>query len=76
MDMRFKDIPVPEELDRVVEENMKKIYAQKKRRRIKRMATGFGTVAAVFIFGIFFIMSNPAVAAKFPVIGHIFEMLQ
>lgn len=76
MDMRFKDIPVPEELDRVVEENMKKIYAQKKRRKFKRMATGFGAVAAVFIFGIFFFASNPAVAAKFPVIGHIFEMLQ
>lgn len=76
MDMRFKDIPVPKELDRVVEENMKKIYTQKKRRRFKRIATGFGAVAAVFIFGIFFFVSNPAVAAKFPVIGHIFEMLQ
>ena len=72
MDMRFKDIPVPEELDRVVEENMKKIYAQKKRRKFKRMATGFGAVAAVFIFGIFFFASNRAVASKLPGMGHMF----
>ena len=29
MDMRFKDIPVPKELDRVVEENMKKFIHKK-----------------------------------------------
>ena len=76
MDLKFKEIPVPEELDRVVKDSMKKIRAQQKARRIKRIAAGFGMAAAVFAFGIIFFVGNPAVAAKLPVIGHIFELLQ
>lgn len=76
MDMKFKEIPVPEELDRVVEDSMKKIRIQQKTRRIKRIAAGIGTAAAVFAFGIIFCVGNPAAAAKLPVIGHIFELLQ
>ena len=61
MDLKFKEIPVPEELDRVVKDSMKKIRAQQKARRIKRIAAGFGMAAAVFAFGIIFFVGNPAV---------------
>lgn len=76
MEIKFKDISVPEQLDQVVEQSMKKIYEQKRHRRMKNRAIGLGTVAAIFILGIFFCVTNPTIAAKIPWIGHIFEQLQ
>lgn len=76
MEMKFNEIPIPKELDQVVEKSLNQIYAQKKKKRLKNIVTGFGAAAAFLIFGIFICISNPALAAKIPVLGHIFERLQ
>lgn len=77
MQIRFDEISVPtEKLDQVVSQNMYEI----KRRYKKRKHWNYlvkGTVAAAVALsaaGVF--VSNPALAAKLPLIGHIFERVQ
>ncbi len=53
MDMRFKDIPVPEELDRVVEENMKKFMHKKSAESSKGWPPALGLWRR-FLFSVFF----------------------
>lgn len=66
------------EVSEQVEQRLGDVYNQirtggvKRRRRRTGMYTAAGTAAAVFAAGVFCV-SNPAIAAKLPVIGHIFE---
>lgn len=78
MQIRFDDITVPAaKLDAVVSENMqkvRKVYKEKKRRKlmIKCAAAAVAVVAAAA--GVCF--THPVLAAKIPLIGHIFELVQ
>ena len=76
MEMKFNEIPVPKELDRVVEESLNQIYKKNKMKIRKKAAAGLGAAAAILLFGVFLCISNPTLAAKIPLIGHIFEQLQ
>lgn len=76
MEMKFNEIPVPKELDRVVEESLNQIYKKNKMKSRKKAAAGLGAAAAILLFGVFLCISNPTLAAKIPLIGHIFEQLQ
>ncbi|MCM1159217.1 MAG: DUF4179 domain-containing protein [Bacteroidales bacterium] len=76
MKMEFREIPVPGELDQVVTESLKKITVQQKKRNLKLWAFRGGAVAAAFVCGIVFCISNPSFAANLPLIGHIFEKMQ
>lgn len=66
------------EVSEQVEQRLGDVYSQirtgkvKRRRRRTGLYTAAGTAAAVFAAGVFCV-SNPAIAAKLPVIGHIFE---
>lgn len=66
------------EVSEQVEQRLGDVYNQirtgrvKRRRRRTGLYTAAGTAAAVFAAGVFCV-SNPAIAAKLPVIGHIFE---
>ena len=75
MQINFDDISVPtEKLDQVVRQNMYDIKRQYKKRKQWNYLVK-GTVAAVLsAAGVF--VSNPALAAKLPLIGHIFERVQ
>ena len=77
MQIRLNEIPVPKEkLDAVVEENMQKvrnIYKVKKRRRNR--ASWISAAAAVALICLF-CFTNPVLAAKIPLIGHIFQRVQ
>lgn len=72
----FQDIPIPKELDRVVEESMAQVYREHRRKRFRKLVTGCTATAAVFAGGFFFLAANPAMAAKLPLIGHVFETMQ
>lgn len=76
MEMKFNEIPVPKELDQVVEESLNQIYKKNKMKNRKKAAAGLGAAAAILLFGVFLCISNPTLAAKIPLIGHIFEQLQ
>ncbi len=76
MEMKFNEIPVPKELDRVVEESLNQIYKKNKMKNRKKAAAGLGAAAAILLFGVSLCISNPTLAAKIPLIGHIFEQLQ
>lgn len=75
MQINFDDISVPtEKLDQVVRQNMYDIKRQYKKRKQWNYLVK-GTVAAAVVLsaaGVF--VSNPALAAKLPLIGHIFEL--
>lgn len=72
----FQKIEIPDELDQVVNQSMKKIYAQQRRKKLQKVIAGCTATAAVFAGGIFFCVSNPTLAADLPLIGHIFEKMQ
>lgn len=55
---------------------MNRIYCEQKRKRTKRCLVWCSSAAAVFAVGLFFCISNPALAANLPLIGHIFEHMQ
>lgn len=76
MKMEFQDIPIPEELDQVVEKSMKRIYFERRWERVKKSMIGCTTAAAVLAGGFFFCMSNPTFASGLPFVGHIFENMQ
>lgn len=64
-----------------VERRLDEVYAQvrsgqtaKKKRSFRGVYRAAGAAAAVFAAGVFCV-SNPALAAKIPVIGHIFEQM-
>ena len=77
MQIRFDQIPVPEEkLDAVVDDNIKKVRnIYKARQRTKRAARWLSVAAAVAFITVF-CYTNPVLAAKIPLIGHIFEQVQ
>ncbi|MDO4323935.1 MAG: DUF4179 domain-containing protein [Lachnospiraceae bacterium] len=64
-----------------VDERLEQVYQQirvgkvKQKRSHKMWYSAAGTTAAIFAAGVFCV-SNPAMAAKIPVIGHIFEGMQ
>lgn len=77
MQIKFDEISIPtEKLNQVVNQNMYEIKKQYSRRKHWNYLVR-GTVAAAValsIAGVF--LSNPALAAKLPLIGHIFERVQ
>ena len=76
MGMKFDDIEVPAELDVVVENSMMNIREQQRIKRRKAwIAKGCG-LAAAFACVVSIGFANPAFAAKLPLVGHIFEVMQ
>lgn len=72
----WNQIAVPEELDRMIDANMKRLRAgQREKKRKSRLRKGMAA-AAVLTCSTIFCVKNPASAAKLPVIGHIFERMQ
>ncbi len=77
MQIKFDDIMVPtEKLNQVVAQNMYDIKRRyKKRKQWNYLVKGMAAAAvALAITGI--VTANPALAAKLPLIGHIFEKVQ
>lgn len=77
MQIRFEDINVPtERLDMVVEQNMYEIRGRyRKKKHWNYLVRGTVAAAAAISVAVVF-TSNPALAAKLPLIGHIFERVQ
>lgn len=72
----FDEIPIPENIDDVINKGVQRAVKIKKRQRRKKfITTTTGIAAAVAVFSLFCV-SNPALAAKIPLIGHIFERVE
>lgn len=72
----FDEIPIPENIDDVIDKGVQRAVKIKKRQRRKKfITTTTGIAAAVAVFSLFCV-SNPALAAKIPLIGHIFERVE
>lgn len=77
MQIKFDEISIPtEKLNQVVNQNLYEIERQYSRRKHwNYLVRGTAAAAvALSIAGVF--LSNPALAAKLPLIGHIFERVQ
>ena len=75
MELEFKNIEVPKELDEVVEQSMQKLKEENKCRKRKNWIVktmGAVACAGIVVFG----AVNPSFAAKVPLVGHIFESMQ
>lgn len=55
---------------------MKRVYAEARRKKMRRAIAGCTAAAAVFGGGFFFCVSNPTLAAQLPLIGNIFRDMQ
>lgn len=72
----FDEIPIPENIDDVINKGVQRAVKIKKRQRRKKfITTTTGIAAALAVFSLFCV-SNPALAAKIPLIGHIFERVE
>lgn len=72
----FDKIPIPENIDDVIDKGvLRAVKIKKRQRRKKFITTTTGIAAAVAVFSLFCV-SNPALASKIPLIGHIFERVE
>lgn len=77
MQIKFDTIQVPKErLDETVRESMEVIHKQYKIRRRRSILTKSLTAAAAVLLAAGICFSNPVLAAKLPLIGHIFGQVQ
>lgn len=77
MQIRFDEITVPEErLDAVVGRNMRKVRDIYKVRQRRRNLARWASAAAAVVLITVFCFTNPVLAAKIPLIGHIFKQVQ
>lgn len=76
--MRIEEYPVniPEKLNDVVDEKLGMICKSQRKKRLKSCAAAMGAAAAVFAVAVVTCMTNPVMASKIPLIGHIFEQMQ
>lgn len=76
---RFDTIPIPKELDQAVKTGIQRGMKAKKQLRRKKTFLHYGVSAAILLtflcFGILLI-SEPSFAAKLPLVGRIFSMVQ
>lgn len=76
--MRIEEYPVnmPEKLNDVVDEKLGMICRSQRKKRLKNCAAAMGAAAAVFAVAAVTCVTNPVMASKLPLIGHIFERMQ
>lgn len=76
MQIRFDDVEIPvEKLDAVIDKSMEQIREQYRVKKRKRHMLQ-GMAAAIILLTITVCFSNPVLAAKLPLIGHIFKLVQ
>lgn len=76
---KFDAIPIPRKLNNVVKAGIAEGIRQKKRLHRNEVLARCGAIAAVLLIILCvgtLLVSNPSIAAKLPVIGHIFSMVQ
>ncbi len=72
----MEKIPVSESLDQVVENSLNQLKFEQKRQRRRRWAVAGSATAAAFAVAVVFFGTHPALAAKLPFVGHLFEQVE
>lgn len=76
---RFDAIPIPKELDQAVKIGIRNGIREKRRLHRKKAALRYGASAAALLVALcagILLVSEPALAARLPLIGRIFSMVQ
>ena len=76
---RFDAIPIPKELDSAVKAGIQEGIREQKRLRRSRIILRYSAVAATALIAIcagVLLVSDPSLAAKLPLVGRIFSMVQ
>ncbi len=72
----YDQIPIPDGLDNALKRGLEEGKRLKRIRKRRRRLAGIGGVAAVFAVSVGICYSNPALAGKIPLIGHIFQKVE
>lgn len=72
----YDQIPIPDGLEDAVQRGMEEGKRLKRIKRRKKRLIGIGGAAAVFAAAVGVCYSNPAMAGKIPLIGHIFQRVE
>lgn len=72
----YDQIPIPGELDEAVKRGIEEGKRLRKISRRRRRLAGFGSAAAVVAIAAGVCWSNPSLAGKIPLIGHIFQRVE
>lgn len=76
MPFKFDEIPVSTKLDETVKAALDQIKKEKRRKSGRKFLVGCTSVAAAFAAAVIFCVSNPALAAKLPLVGSLFAGLE
>lgn len=72
----YDNIPIPAQLDDAVNKGMGEVRRIHRVRVVKKTIVGLGSTAAALTAFLLVCLSNPVMAAKLPLVGHIFETMQ
>lgn len=73
---KFNHIVIPQNLSDVVDQGLKQGEILRRKRNIHKKLIPFTSVAAALFLSFIFLAANPSLAAKLPLVGHIFERFQ
>lgn len=73
---KYDEIKVPAGLSEAVKKGLEQGERICKERNKKKNIIKWGSIAAVTAIACSVVVSNPVLAAKIPIVGHVFEMLQ
>ena len=77
---KFNDIPIPQNIDFVIEEGVRKAMVEKQRiqtvRHYPKSKKTLGVIAASLAVVLGVGISNPAMASKLPLVGNVFKAIE
>ncbi|MGL4336023.1 MAG: DUF4179 domain-containing protein, partial [Turicibacter sp.] len=73
---KYNEILIPLNLDAVIDQGGEKAILEKQMKKPKKKGKVIGTVAASVVALLMLGFTNPAIAAKIPIIGQIFEKIE
>ncbi len=73
---KFNNISIPQNLSKVVDKGLKEGELLCRKRNIRRKFVQITSISAALLLSFIFLAANPSLAAKLPLVGHIFERLQ
>lgn len=76
MQFKFDEIPVSAKLEATVKASLAQVKYEQRKNSRKKIWISCSSLAAAFAAAIIFCVSNPALAAKLPIIGSIFADLE
>ena len=73
---KYNEINIPDNLDERIVEGIKNAKLEKIKNNRRKRNRAIGTIAASLIVVTTLVIANPALAAKIPIVGSVFESIE